>query len=116
MGVGEQGGKPGTEGEANCSKAGAARGATEAKDTTATAMSRRKIGTDNLPVRTHDDCTGEKYRVGRTLSDRYVSWSSVAAAAPGPKPDPPRALLPGHASSGTPANSALGVTVGAVET
>ena len=62
-----------------CSKAGAARGATEVKETTVTAMSGRKRATEDPPVCTHDDDTEGKYYVGgigpEERSDKSVNWT-----------------------------------------
>ena len=66
-GGGSRGAGGGTRegGGAKRSKARAARGVIEANETTATAMSRRKSAMKDLLVRTHDNSTGGKYRVGR---------------------------------------------------
>ena len=52
---------------------------TEAKDTTATAMSWRKRAMEDQPVRTHDDGAGGKYRMGETgpeeSADESAMWS-----------------------------------------
>ena len=79
MGVGEQGGEPGTDGGEKFKKAGEARGMAEAKEMTTTAMSRRKRATGDPPVRAHDNGAGGKYRAGGTgpeeSVDKSAEWS-----------------------------------------